>query len=195
LTFGLWELAKHPEAQSKLRAEVDEAMLRVRERGDTDFTGDDFESMPYLAAVTKVRRPGLFVSPNEHEIHQVFVQEILRVHPIIIEVMREPIEDDLLPLSKPVVGTSGTVYSQLPIPKGTMVTLSAFGYNMYVNFSIRGRRPPKRGAHNVVLSQAPGCLGSGRSRVPTGTSSRNQGPSGIPRWGLWKSVRLSRMEF
>jgi len=49
-----------------------------------------------------------------------------------VEVMREPIEDDLLPLSKPIVGTSGKVYTDLPVPKGTMVTLSAFGYNMYV---------------------------------------------------------------
>jgi len=110
LTFGLWEMAKHRDAQEKLRAEINEAMAKVRDRGDTDFTGDDFESMPYLAAVTK---------------------EILRVHPIIIEVMREPIEDDLLPLSKPIVGTSGRVYAQLPVPKGTMVTLSAFGYNMH----------------------------------------------------------------
>ena len=49
--------------------------------------------------------------------------------------MREPIEDDLLPLSKPIVGTSGRVYADLPVPKGTMVTLSAFGYNMYVTFN------------------------------------------------------------
>jgi len=55
LTFGLWELAKHRDCQEKLRAEVEETMVKVRERGDTDFTGDDFESMPYLAAVTKVR--------------------------------------------------------------------------------------------------------------------------------------------
>ena len=46
--------------------------------------------------------------------------------------MREPIEDDLLPLSKPIIGTSGRVYADLPVPKGTMVTLSAFGYNMFV---------------------------------------------------------------
>ena len=63
----------------------------------------------------------------------------MRIHPIIVEVMREPIEDDLLPLSKPIVGTSGRVYTDLPVPKGTMVTLSAFGYNMYV---ISNRGPP-----------------------------------------------------
>ena len=56
----------------------------------------------------------------------------MRNHPIIVEVMREPIEDDLLPLSKPIVGISGKVYAELPVPKGTMVALSAFGYNMYV---------------------------------------------------------------
>lgn len=52
--------------------------------------------------------------------------------------MREPIEDNLLPLSKPVVGISGKVYAELLIPKGTMVTLSAFGYNLCV-ISLRGR--------------------------------------------------------
>ena len=50
--------------------------------------------------------------------------------------MREPIEDDLLPLSKPVVGISGRVYAELPVPKGTMVSLSAFGYNLYVIFIV-----------------------------------------------------------
>lgn len=57
-----------------------------------------------------------------------------------MEVMREPIDDDLLPLSKPIVGVSGKVYTELPVPKGTMVSLSAFGYNLCV-ISLCGRRP------------------------------------------------------
>ena len=47
-----------------------------------------------------------------------------------MEIARLPIEDDVLPLTNPVVGTSGKVYTELPIPKGTPVTISAFGYNM-----------------------------------------------------------------
>jgi len=43
-----------------------------------------------------------------------------------------PIEDDVLPLTKPVVGTSGKVYTELPVPKGTPVTVSVIGYHLCV---------------------------------------------------------------
>jgi len=42
-------------------------MAKIRERGDTDFTGDDFESMPYLTGVTKVCRGRLFMLLKEGE--------------------------------------------------------------------------------------------------------------------------------
>ena len=42
--------------------EINETMVKIKERGDTDFTGDDFETMPYLTAVTKVRGNHSFVS-------------------------------------------------------------------------------------------------------------------------------------
>ena len=45
---------------------------------------------------------------------------------------RIPIEGDILPLTKPIVGTSGKVYTELPIPRGTPVTISTIGYNLYV---------------------------------------------------------------
>ena len=56
----------------------------------------------------------------------------MRVHPIVAELVRAPIRDDVLPLTKPIVGASGRVYSELPVPKGTAVTLSTFGYNLYI---------------------------------------------------------------
>jgi len=49
-----------------------------------------------------------------------------------VEVVRAPIRDDVLPLTKPIVGASGRVYTELPIPKGTLITLSAFGYNLCI---------------------------------------------------------------
>ena len=55
LTFALWEMAEHRDFQEKLRAEINETLARVKARGDTDFTANDFESMPYLVAITKVR--------------------------------------------------------------------------------------------------------------------------------------------
>jgi len=54
---------------------------------------------------------------------------MLRVNPIAVEIPRVPIEQDILPLSKPIVGTSGRVYTELPIPKGTTVNISTIGYN------------------------------------------------------------------
>ena len=95
---------------------------------------NDFESMPYLVTVTKVRQNRLLVLINEGEAHQVLPQEILRLHPIAVEIVRAPTGDDILPLTKPVVGTSGRVYTELPLPKGTPVTISTIGYNLYICF-------------------------------------------------------------
>jgi len=36
--------------------EINETLEKVKARGDTDFTAKDFDNMPYLVAVTKVRR-------------------------------------------------------------------------------------------------------------------------------------------
>ena len=73
LTFGLWELAKHRDFQDKLRAEINETLAKINARGDTDFTADDFESMPYLVAFTKVCWNHLFLPLNRGQIHWIFV--------------------------------------------------------------------------------------------------------------------------
>ena len=61
-------------------------------------------------------------------------QEVLRVHPVATELVRVASKDDVLPLSKPVVGLSGKVYKELPIPAGTSVSIATFGYNWCVPF-------------------------------------------------------------
>jgi len=43
------------DVQNKLRAEVNGAWQRVKARGDSDFSANDFDNMPYLVAVGKVR--------------------------------------------------------------------------------------------------------------------------------------------
>jgi cytochrome P450 len=50
----LWELAKHPDYQVKLRAELDDF---ASAKGNADFTATELESLPYLNAVIKVRHP------------------------------------------------------------------------------------------------------------------------------------------
>ena len=52
-------------------------------------------------------------------------------------------KDDVLPLSKPVVGVSGKVYKELLVPAGTTIMISQMGYNVYVC-------PPLRN-HEVVI--------------------------------------------
>ena len=39
-----------------------------------------------------------------------------------------------MPLTKPIVGNSGKVYTELHIPKGTAVNISAVGHNSYAVF-------------------------------------------------------------
>jgi len=69
-------------------------------------------------------------SQTEGESHRALTQESLRVHPVAVDLVRMPIQDDVLPLTKPVVGTSGRVYTELPVPKGTPVTVSISGYSL-----------------------------------------------------------------
>jgi len=51
MAYILWELAKNPESQIKLRAELDS---NVSAKGNADFTAAELENMPYLNAVIKV---------------------------------------------------------------------------------------------------------------------------------------------
>jgi len=109
LTFALWELAKNRDVQEKFRTEVNEAWEKIRARGDSEFAANDLESMPYLVAIGK---------------------ETLRIHSPVSEIARVTSHDDIIPLSKAVVGVSGKVYNELAVSKGTPVTVSLFGYNL-----------------------------------------------------------------
>ena len=57
----------------------------------------------------------------------------MRIYPIVIDFIRAPKKDDVLPLSKPIVGVSGKVHKELLIPAGTVLTISPVGYNLYVH--------------------------------------------------------------
>lgn len=109
LTLALWELAKNRDVQERLRAEILETLGKLRARSDNDFTVNDFDSMPYLLAVVK---------------------ETLRVYPVAIEMLRTLQKDDILPLSRPIVGISGRVYNEVPVPAGTTIAISITGYNL-----------------------------------------------------------------
>jgi hypothetical protein len=53
----LWELARRPEIQRRLREEVTEMYEAARARGDEDLTPVDIDNLPYANAVVKVRPP------------------------------------------------------------------------------------------------------------------------------------------
>ena len=59
LTWMLYELARHPEYQARVRAEIRAARAAVVDRGESAFTMDDLDGMKVTLAVIKVCLAGL----------------------------------------------------------------------------------------------------------------------------------------
>ena len=108
MTWLLWELAKHPEYQAQMRAEIKAVRARVTERGDADFSVSDLDSMSYCIAAMK---------------------EVLRLHPIVYQLERVAGRDDVLPLSQPLTTADGTVVNEIEVPKGTTLFIEIWAYN------------------------------------------------------------------
>ncbi|KAJ3892341.1 cytochrome P450 [Lentinula edodes] len=108
LSFALFELVRNPELQSRIRKEIRSVEKNIEERGDTEFTAQDLESMPLLGATVK---------------------ETLRFHPVAMHLFRVAVEDDILPLSKPIITTTGEILHELVVPKGTRIVGSVPAYN------------------------------------------------------------------
>ncbi|RDB24999.1 hypothetical protein Hypma_008013 [Hypsizygus marmoreus] len=105
LCWVLLELARHPEVQAKLRAEI---RAMEQSRSGSEFTAHDLDSMSYLSAVLK---------------------ESMRFHPALYQNYRQAAQDDVIPLSTPIRTTSGELISKVPVPKGMKVIASIAGYN------------------------------------------------------------------
>ena len=112
MTWLLYELARHPEYQSKMRAEVKAIRARVAERGDEDFSVSDLDAMTYCLAAMK---------------------EVLRLHPIVYLLARQAGRDDVLPLANPITTSDGETVTEVPVPKGTNVLCSIWAYNRFVH--------------------------------------------------------------
>ncbi|KAF9043393.1 cytochrome P450 [Panaeolus papilionaceus] len=100
----LWLLAQHKDAQSRLRAELREAMAN----SDGDVPHDELVALPYLDAICR---------------------ETLRLYSPANQLMRQPVEDIVLPLSRPITLTSGRTTSEIFVPKGTKCIVSLIGSN------------------------------------------------------------------
>ncbi|KAJ3772964.1 cytochrome P450 [Lentinula raphanica] len=105
LVWCILEVARHPKVQTKLREEIRATERKLNGR---DFTANDFDNMPYMAAVLK---------------------ESMRFHPAVYQNYRMAAHDVVLPLSKPITTTKGEIINELPVGKGTKFVLSIAAYN------------------------------------------------------------------
>ncbi|TFK84945.1 cytochrome P450 [Polyporus arcularius HHB13444] len=108
MSWLLYELARHPEHQALLRQEIQAVRARVAERGDSDLSVSDMDSMHLVVSTIK---------------------EILRLHPIVYLYVRMPTREEVLPLAYPVTNVDGETMNEIPIPSGTNLYLSIWTYN------------------------------------------------------------------
>nr|VWO99056.1 FAD-binding FR-type domain-containing protein [Ganoderma boninense] len=96
-------IAGHETTASTLSA----ARGKVMERGGTEFTTEDLDSLTLTMNAIK---------------------ETLRLHPIAYGLPRVAVKDDVIPLAYPIVSTTGETISEIPIKAGQVVYSSFAGY-------------------------------------------------------------------
>jgi len=105
LVWYFYAIAKHPEAQARIREEI--ALVRARATGE-EFTVADLNSMVYTLATLK---------------------ESMRLDSISWINFRIATRDDILPLAFPITTKSGEQITSIPIKKGTPIDISPAAYN------------------------------------------------------------------
>ncbi|EMD39161.1 hypothetical protein CERSUDRAFT_152151 [Gelatoporia subvermispora B] len=108
LDFVLYELAKRPEYQAKMRDEIVSLREKMQGRGATEYTLEDLDTLQYTTAVVK---------------------ESLRFHSVVYHITREAANDDVIPLSEPVMSRDGELIHSIPVKAGQLVLLSQWGFN------------------------------------------------------------------
>jgi cytochrome P450 len=104
ISWALWELAKNPTVQTKLRAEIRAA----RARAGSDLSMVDLDDMPYSLAIVK---------------------ETLRYHPSIYAGLKQSVNSDSIPITTPIRTTDGRTITEIPIGPRQNVLISICGYN------------------------------------------------------------------
>ncbi|KAI0253563.1 cytochrome P450 [Lactifluus subvellereus] len=105
LTWYLWEIAKHPESQERVRAEI--AAVRAK-NGGGELSAADLDNMTFTQATLK---------------------ESMRLHPIVYWIPREASRDDVIPLALPITTKSGEQVTSIPVKKGTQIDIAIDVYN------------------------------------------------------------------
>ncbi|KAJ7304883.1 cytochrome P450 [Mycena albidolilacea] len=100
LAFGLLELARHPDFQDKLRAEIYSNL-------GANATNMAYENMPLLNA---------------------FLKETIRLYPAVPQPERLALEDTVIPLGESITTSKGERISHIPVRKGQVVTLAIAAY-------------------------------------------------------------------
>ncbi|KAM5543943.1 hypothetical protein V8D89_002560 [Ganoderma adspersum] len=113
LSFALYELARHPEYQERMRQEIRVARAKVMSRGGTEFTTEDLDSL--TLSVNAIKASGVEI-------------ETLRLHPIATGLPRVAVKDDVIPLAHTIVSTTGATISEIPIKAGQVLYASFAGY-------------------------------------------------------------------
>ncbi|EIW63773.1 cytochrome P450, partial [Trametes versicolor FP-101664 SS1] len=108
LSWLLYELAKCPEYQEKMRAEIKAARALIIERGESAFSMSDLDAMSFVGAAIK---------------------EGLRLNPAIYALLRVTSRDEVIPLAYPIVTISGAATHEVYVPKGTELMISIQAYN------------------------------------------------------------------
>ncbi|KAI0738106.1 cytochrome P450 [Daedaleopsis nitida] len=98
----LYILAQRPDAQERLRAEIQEARAANSLAGKLHIPYDDLVRLPYLDAVCR---------------------ETMRLHAPVELIGRHASKNLLLPLSFPVRGKDGSMIKEVSVKKGTVVVL------------------------------------------------------------------------
>ncbi|KAJ7107696.1 cytochrome P450 [Mycena epipterygia] len=100
LAFALLELAKHPEFQDQLRAEIHSTLGA----GSGNVA---YDNMPLLNA---------------------FIKEALRVYPPVAVLDQIAVCDTVIPLAESITTSTGKRISEIPVEKGQLVTLAFAAY-------------------------------------------------------------------
>ncbi|KAI0713469.1 PAH-inducible cytochrome P450 monooxygenase PC-PAH 4 [Earliella scabrosa] len=126
LTFLLYELARNPDYQDRMRKEIQALRARVIERGSesSDLTMEELDSLVLTMNAIKARSISLSYAKQ-----QLTLYETLRFHSIVPQLPRVAAKDDVLPLAYPIVSTTGETLTEIPIKSGQVVFTSFAAYH------------------------------------------------------------------
>jgi cytochrome P450 len=117
LFFGLLALARHPEFQKQLRAEI-HSVLR------TQSTSILYDNMPLLNAFIKV-------CPTAYESAHLIqpVQETLRLYPAASLQERVATRNTIIPLGNSIVTSTGEMMNEVMVRKGQVLSVAIASYH------------------------------------------------------------------